>query len=291
MPKTKPTLELTVEFAIELLLVFIPYGADQMGIPHNFWVGLACWILGASIAIRMFWIFPWWSHRTSLEKGLILFILLAVITIICYQPVMTAYDHRNGKEEAKSAPVQPPVQTPAQPPVQPPTETTPPSQGTATPPSIEIPLTDPVVKPIPGARPLPEKGGTYINSFPTTVTYNCIGQKTISKSASDEQTSTSNEEVDSIIQMEKLNNSKNYAGLLELCGRKMKSAPSWQTPYLFCSLGYFSIGNTVKARELFDQYENYGGFDRNRIGYAAAPFGPYKGEPCKQLSDFLHSHL
>jgi hypothetical protein len=243
--KAKPALELGIEFAAELLLFFIPYGAEQTGIPHNFWVGLGCWVIGATIAIRMFWIFPLWAHRTRLEKGLIVFIVVALFIVISYKPVTTAYDNRDRKEEAR------------------PTEQ-PPAQGTVekTPPAIVIP---PTVTPIPGAQPLNEKGQTLINSYPMKVTYNCTGDGT-------------DKETQSLVQMEKLNNSKDYASLLEVCQEKIQSVSGWRTPYLFCSLGYLSSGNADKARELLKEYED------NR-----AP--TYFGEPCKQISDFLHSQL
>jgi NhaP-type Na+/H+ or K+/H+ antiporter len=80
MPESnKTTIELGIEFVVELLLFLYPYGAEQMNLPHNFWLGLGCWVIGTAIAIRMFWIFPVWTHRlTRLEKGLIAFILVGV---------------------------------------------------------------------------------------------------------------------------------------------------------------------------------------------------------------------
>ena len=53
------SVELGIEFLCELLLFLYPYGADQMNLPRNFWVGLGCWVFGAAIAVRMFWIFPY----------------------------------------------------------------------------------------------------------------------------------------------------------------------------------------------------------------------------------------
>ena len=125
----KPQIEIGIEFVIELLLFLYPYGADQMGLPHNFWLGLGCWIVGAGIAVRMFWIFPAWTKRlTRLEKGLIAFISVAIFVAIFFRPVVNAYHARTGeargvqeqsKEQAKpSIPVpqmqaQPPLQAPA----------------------------------------------------------------------------------------------------------------------------------------------------------------------------------
>jgi hypothetical protein len=94
----KHTLELGIEFLAELVLFAFPYGAEEMGLPHNFWLGLVCWVAGIAIAIRMFWIFPVWEHRlTRLEKGLIAFILLGGFVAIFYKPVLTAYGKRNSE--------------------------------------------------------------------------------------------------------------------------------------------------------------------------------------------------
>jgi len=88
--------ELSIEFVVELLLFLYPYGAEQMNLPHNFFLGLGCWISGAAIAIRMFWIFPVWTHRlTRLEKGLISFIVLGLFVAGFYKPVVKAYGKRN----------------------------------------------------------------------------------------------------------------------------------------------------------------------------------------------------
>jgi len=37
-------IELGIEFLSELLLFLYPFGAEQMNLPHNFWLGLGCWI-------------------------------------------------------------------------------------------------------------------------------------------------------------------------------------------------------------------------------------------------------
>jgi len=129
-------LELGVEFVMELLLFLYPYGADQMNLPHNFWLGLGCWVVGTAIFIRMFWIFPAWAHRfTKLEKALISFILVAIFVTAFYKPVITAYGKRNAEEaKAKPAPLDD-------------------KRANDTPPS-PAPTNSPRVKPIPKAKPL-----------------------------------------------------------------------------------------------------------------------------------------
>lgn len=92
----KPVVELGIEFVVELLLFLYPYGAEQMGLPHSFWLGLVCWVVGTVIALRMFWIFPLWATRlTRLEKGLIAGICIAILVCIFFKPVTTAYRKHN----------------------------------------------------------------------------------------------------------------------------------------------------------------------------------------------------
>jgi len=92
--------ELGIEFLSELLLFLLPYGAEQMNLPHNFWLGLGCWIGGLAIAIRMFWIFPYWvPNRTKLERCLIALIFVGIFVAVVYRPVAAAYGKRNGESK------------------------------------------------------------------------------------------------------------------------------------------------------------------------------------------------
>jgi hypothetical protein len=101
---SKPVLvELKIEFVVELLLFLYPYGAEQMNLPHNFWLGLSCWIVATAIAIRMFWIFPRWvPQRTVLEKSLITAILVVGFSVMLHKPVLRAYRSRNESVIAQS---------------------------------------------------------------------------------------------------------------------------------------------------------------------------------------------
>lgn len=90
--KSNPLKELGIEFAVELLLFLLPYGAEQMDLPHNFWLGALCWAAGTAIGIRMFWIFPYGVVRlTRLEKGLIASICVFILMLAVYRPVIAAY--------------------------------------------------------------------------------------------------------------------------------------------------------------------------------------------------------
>ena len=88
----KPIVELGIEFIVELLIFLYPYGADQMGLPHNFWLGLGCWIVGTVIAVRMFWIFPLWSKRLRVRfKAAIVVAAVVCFVWAFYRPVVSAH--------------------------------------------------------------------------------------------------------------------------------------------------------------------------------------------------------
>src|SRR5947209_547943 len=111
-------LELSIEFVVELLLFLFPYGADQMGLPHSFLLGFLCWIVGAAIGLRMFWIFPLWTDRlTWAQKSLICILLLLLFVGIVYKPVLAAYRKQSVEQEAATPKEtqQQPQQNPAPP--------------------------------------------------------------------------------------------------------------------------------------------------------------------------------
>ena len=92
----KHTRELGIELLTDLLLFLYPYGADQMGLPHNFWLGLGCLAVGTAIAIRMFWIFPMWENALSKKtKTVISVVLVGVFVSMFYKPVLTAYSKKD----------------------------------------------------------------------------------------------------------------------------------------------------------------------------------------------------
>ena len=103
-------IELGVEFVVDLLLFAFPYGAEQMNLPHSFWLGFGCWVVGIAVAIRMFWIFPLWTHRlSSLEKGLLAFILTSAFVMAVYRPINSAYVKRNIGVSVQATPTPPPA--------------------------------------------------------------------------------------------------------------------------------------------------------------------------------------
>jgi hypothetical protein len=93
------TLELSLEFLVELLLFLYPYGADQMGLPHNFWIGLASWVIGIVIGIRFFWIFPLWNQKIQPTwKSVIAAIVVICFITVAWNPVLTAYKRKEQSE-------------------------------------------------------------------------------------------------------------------------------------------------------------------------------------------------
>lgn len=108
--KSNPFKELGIEFVVEILLFLLPYGAEQMELPHNFWLGALCWLAGIAIGIRMFWIFPLWSrHFTPLAKGVIAFVFIALFVSYFYQPVIVAYKKHTAAPPAPVAVLSPEV--------------------------------------------------------------------------------------------------------------------------------------------------------------------------------------
>jgi hypothetical protein len=96
-------LELSVDTFLTLLLFLYPYGADQMNLPHSFWIGLGCWMLGAAVAVRLLWIILTWAHPfTKLERVLFAAIFVGVLVVCFYRPVATAYESRRLRQEHRS---------------------------------------------------------------------------------------------------------------------------------------------------------------------------------------------
>jgi hypothetical protein len=118
-PTKSHKVELGIELCLELAIALYQLGAEHMELPHSFLFGLFLWGAATALAIRMFWIFPWWENRLSrLEKGLISAIVVGVFILIAYQPVVTAYrKHVETKTTPQSAhqnvPNEPNTETPS----------------------------------------------------------------------------------------------------------------------------------------------------------------------------------
>jgi hypothetical protein len=90
--------ELTIEICLALLLFCYPYGAEQMNLPHNFWVGLASWAFGIGLAVRIFWIVPLWRDRLNrFQKGAAACALIGIFAWAVHAPVIAAYQARHSE--------------------------------------------------------------------------------------------------------------------------------------------------------------------------------------------------
>jgi hypothetical protein len=121
-----------------------------------------------------------------------------------------------------------------------------------------------------------------VNPNAGVTTYDCAGdQKWVGQTTEGAATTNINRDVEKGIaeKMAQLTNARDYRGLLSLCAEKMKSAPEWMTPYLFCGVAYLNTGQKEKAKDLLTVYET------NK--------GPaYEGDAnCKQLLDYLRKSL
>ncbi|SRR6266481_2578168 len=89
--KEKKKIELGLEFCAEFLLALYEFGHEQMDLPHNYWVGLFCWVVAISLAIRIFWIFPYLDRLTSLSKALISAVLIVLPVALEGPTIVYAY--------------------------------------------------------------------------------------------------------------------------------------------------------------------------------------------------------
>lgn len=88
-------LELGIEFCLELAIGLYPLGAEQMDLPHNFWIGLGLWGVATVLAIRIFWIFPWVERWPSRIKSLVAAVGVMVFVAFAWSPVQHAYNKKN----------------------------------------------------------------------------------------------------------------------------------------------------------------------------------------------------
>jgi hypothetical protein len=83
--------ELGLDAILAVLLFVFPFGADQMEIPHNFWVGVGCWTASLALAVRIVWIFPYWENISRRYKAFISIVLLVAALVLAWHPVRSAY--------------------------------------------------------------------------------------------------------------------------------------------------------------------------------------------------------
>jgi hypothetical protein len=91
MEPKKHYLELGIEFCLELAIGLYQLGAEQMDLPHNFWVGLVLWIAATALALRMLWIFPGIERLNPKLKVAIASVAVALLVFTTRTPVTSAY--------------------------------------------------------------------------------------------------------------------------------------------------------------------------------------------------------
>lgn len=106
----KHYLELGIEFCLELAIGLYQLGAEQMDLPHNFWVGLALWVAATALAVRMFWIFPAIERLNPRVKGVIAAAGIIALIFTSWTPVTNAY--RKGRKPEVAAGPSDPQQSP-----------------------------------------------------------------------------------------------------------------------------------------------------------------------------------
>ena len=67
-----------------------------MDLPHNFWVGLVCLVVGLGIAVRMFCILPVLDRIRWPTKSAASVVIVALFVRVMWAPVMSAYEHQYG---------------------------------------------------------------------------------------------------------------------------------------------------------------------------------------------------
>jgi hypothetical protein len=115
-------IELGIGFCLELAIVLYQLGAEQMDLPHNFWVGLVCWVVGLGIAVRMFWILTVLDRICWPTKSVASVVIVSLFVRVMWAPVIRAYGQQYGvasepdlrKMLARLSP-HPPSETPREP--------------------------------------------------------------------------------------------------------------------------------------------------------------------------------
>jgi hypothetical protein len=100
--------ELGIELCLELGIALYQLGADQMDLPHNFYIGLVSWLVATALAVRMFWILPALETVKWYVKFVIATSVLTVMFFMARDPVMDSYKrHEEASRGAARGPDRP----------------------------------------------------------------------------------------------------------------------------------------------------------------------------------------
>ncbi len=119
-----------------------------------------------------------------------------------------------------------------------------------------------------------------VNPNRQVVTYNCLGDFRVTKGplpnvGMNIEANLGDQE--DFLKMARLNDAGDFQTLLDVCSEQLTSKPGWQTPYLFCSLAYGSLGDKTKAREMLGRYDSKS--------------GPAYAGDCERIAKHLHDQL
>ena len=106
--KKRRSVEVGIEFCIEFLLALYQFGREQMDFPHDYWVGLFCWLFAIALGIRILWIIPGLEPLGWLWKALISTVLVLGFVRLEGSTVIESYKKQFVlSEEAKRLPCSP----------------------------------------------------------------------------------------------------------------------------------------------------------------------------------------
>jgi hypothetical protein len=98
--------ELGIEFCLGVFIALYQLGAEQMDIPHNFWVGLGSWVIAGAIGVRIIWILM--DSRRLVWKIVLCFIPLMIFGWLVWSNAYPKYQELfTLSEAAKKLPIVP----------------------------------------------------------------------------------------------------------------------------------------------------------------------------------------
>jgi len=267
MEPKKHYLELGIEFCLELAIGLYQLGAEQMDLPHNFWVGLVLWIAATAVALRMLWIFPGIERLNPKLKVAIASVAVALLVFITRTPVTSAYKKAKAHDlSAHEMPVH--HQQDSKPTDPKPEEKTSQQKGESAKKTTPKPKTEqPNIRVGPieqGPCSNAQIGGSNnqattnctvnpdVNPYAPVVTYTYHGVRHITQGV---QRST--DDALSLIwdQLSASLNRGDFKTVITIADRQIAENPGWLAPYVFSSNAYAKLCNKEKAIKQLEHVE------------------------------------
>jgi len=287
--------ELGIEFVVQLLLFLYPYGAAQMRVPYNFWVGVGCRVFATAIAIRMFWIFPPWAQKlTRLKKALISLVAVGIFIVAFSSPATNAYykvNQTHGIEVVVPPSTQLVTDSPAV------AQYLKPVRPTSLVPALPLPTptapNDILIGSITqGSNSITQVGndnatieGLYDTK--TFYSYNGVQKKEISEGGTHIEV-TGRGDADFKQMVDRAENG-DWAGLIALCKMLRETEPTWATTYIFESLANLRLGRLDQADTQLNRAQAITGNDpeyKSRIDKLRAVIHQQRTHASRNASNF-----